>query len=77
MHHGSIQAALEAVGARLGAGRDVEILIVGGAAAILTDQLPAATTTGDVDLLKCHLPQDRDELLDAAAEVGRTCRQVG
>lgn len=71
MHGNSIRASLEAVGRCLGPGRVLEILIVGGAAGILTGQLSAATTTGDVDLLKCHLPQDRDELLDAAAAVGR------
>jgi len=67
----TIEQALRMVGQRLGAGRPVEILIVGGAAGVLTHQLPADWTTSDVDVMQFRPPQDIDEILDAAGEVGR------
>src|SRR5205085_4507326 len=59
------------VGMRLRLVRDVEILIVGGAAGVLTGELPAAWTTADVDVIHYRLPQDREDVLIAAADAGR------
>lgn len=66
----TIRLALRRVGERLGAGPDIEILIVGGAAGLLTGQLPGYMTTGDVDVMQVRPPDDA-ELLEAAGEVGR------
>lgn len=66
-----IRVALAELGRRLGLDRDVEILLVGGAAGVLIGELPPAWTTEDVDMIHCQLPQDRDAVLSAAAEVGR------
>ena len=49
----------------------MEILIVGGAAGLLTGQLAAAYTTGDVDMVRCHLAKDHDAVLEAAVAVAR------
>ena len=70
----AVRSALAQTGARLRLSRDVEILIVGGAAGMLTGELPATWTTADVDVIRCHLPQDRDAVLDAAAQAGRILR---
>jgi hypothetical protein len=67
----TIRTALAKLGERLRLERDVEILLVGGAAGVLTRELPAAWTTADVDVIHYRLPQDRDAVLIAAAEVGR------
>jgi hypothetical protein len=68
----NIRISLARVGAALNeVGRNVEILIVGGAAGLLTGQLPASWTTGDVDVMNCHLPADRELVLDAAERVAR------
>lgn len=67
----TIRTALVKLGERLRLDRDVKILLVGGAAGVLTGQLPAAWTTADVDVLHCRLPQDRDAVLEAAEVVGR------
>jgi hypothetical protein len=71
MDGSNIWSALEQVGKMLGFGRDIEILIVGGAAGLLTGQLPASWTTGDVDVMHCYLPADRELVLGAAEEVAR------
>ena len=68
----TIRAALAAMGERLRLNRDVEILIVGGAAGVLTGVLPAAWTTADVDVLHVHLPQDREAVFSAAVDACRT-----
>lgn len=67
----TIRSAFAAAGRRLKLDHDVEILIVGGAAGVLAGLLPATWTTSDVDAMHCHLPTDRDAVLDAAAEVGK------
>ena len=67
----TIRSALAATGRHLRLDRDVEILLVGGAAGVLTGLLPAAWTTADVDTIHCHLARDRDAVLDAAADAGR------
>lgn len=71
LNAGTIERALREMGRRLGAGERVEILIVGGAAAVLTGQLPAEWTTSDVDVLQFVPPKHIDEILDVAGEVGR------
>src|SRR4051794_34807694 len=66
----TIVKAFKALGARLASDREIEILLVGGAAGVLTGALPAAWTTADVDLIDVHAPKDRDAVLEAAAGVG-------
>ena len=46
-------------------------MLVGGAAGVLTGELPAAWTTADVDVIDCEMPQYRDLILEAAGEIGR------
>lgn len=65
----AIHDAFRRLGEALKVQRDVEILIVGGAAALLTGQLPDVWTTADVDLIHCRLPEDRDAVLEAAGQV--------
>lgn len=67
----SIRTALAKVGERLRLDRYVDILLVGGAAGVLTGALPPAWTTADVDLIHCRLPEDQEAVFAAAAEVGR------
>jgi len=69
----TILSGFVALGQRLKLSRHVEILIVGGAAGVLTGLLPAQWTTADVDTLDCQLPQDREAVL-AVAEV--VCRDL-
>ena len=64
-----IHEAFREMGKHLKVDRDVEILVVGGAAGVLSGELPGSWTTGDVDVIHCRLPQDREEVLDAAAAV--------
>lgn len=71
LNDAGIRTALAGLGERLRLDRGVEILLVGGAAGVLTGELPPAWTTADVDVIHCRLPQDRDALLAAAAEVAR------
>jgi hypothetical protein len=65
----SIRRGLSKLGERLGLDHDVEILIVGGAAGILTGELPAAMTTMDADAIYFSPAKDRDLVLDAAGEI--------
>jgi hypothetical protein len=67
----TIRHALELLGERLNLNRDVEIVLVGGAAGVLTGELPGAWTTADVDLIRCWRSEARDAVLAAAGEVGR------
>src|ERR1051326_1839227 len=71
MNLDGIRSALAKLGEKLRLDRDVEILLVGGAAGVLTQQLPPAWTTSDVDTIDCRPAHERDTVLDAAAEVGR------
>jgi hypothetical protein len=66
-----IVKALTALGARCKLDRKIEILLVGGAAGVLIGALPAAWTTADVDLLHVSAAEDRDTVLEAAADVAR------
>src|SRR2546428_10330860 len=72
-----IRSAFAKLGERLLLDRDVEILIVGGAAGVLSGELPPSWTTADVDLIHCSLPGDRDAVLASAAEVGRELSPPG
>lgn len=67
----TIRTALAALGRRLRLERDVEIVLVGGAAGVLTGLLPPAWTTADVDVIHCKLPEDREAIFAAAAEVAQ------
>lgn len=49
----------------------MEISIVGGAAGLLSHQLPPSYTTGDVDTLYFRPPTEVEEVLRAAAVVAR------
>jgi len=68
-----IRRALARVGELLASHpRDVRILIVGGAAGLLTGELPGgARTTADVDAVHYDPAGDRDDVLLAAEQVGR------
>lgn len=65
-----IKTALAAVGAELGVGKVIELLIVGGAAGLLNGELTGAYTTSDVDAMNVFPPNAWDQLQDAAAVVG-------
>ncbi len=67
LNDGGIRLALASLGKRLRLDRDVEILLVGGAAGVLIGELPAGWTTADVDVIHSPLPQDRDDVLRADA----------
>jgi hypothetical protein len=71
LNHDTIRAALAVVGERLRVGREVEILIVGGAAGVLTGVLPSWWNTSDVDVIHFRLAQDRDAVLTAAEEAAQ------
>ena len=71
LNDNTILAAFSALGRKLKLPRDVEVLLVGGAAGVLIRALPPAWTTGDVDAIRFYLPQDRDAVLEAAEDVGR------
>ena len=66
--------ALDGLGRRVRSERDIELLVVGGAAGMLTRLLPATWTTGDIDTMHCFLPTDRDAVFDAAADM---CHELG
>ncbi len=67
----TILHAFDAMGKRISDARWIDIFIVGGAAGVLTGELPSAWTTADVDLIHCHLPADSEEILNAAAAITR------
>jgi hypothetical protein len=64
-----IRKALAALGKELRA--PVQLLIVGGGAGVLTGELPGLWTTSDVDALEFRPPGEVEEVLRAAAVVGR------
>jgi hypothetical protein len=66
-----IRAALEATGRRLGDGPGIEVLVVGGAAALLNGFLRPERTTADVDVLNVDPSREDEALYEAAAFVGR------
>jgi hypothetical protein len=66
----TIKNALAAVGRVLPAGIEIEILVVGGAAIVLTGELHGDFATSDVDTMEVVPWQAREPLQDAAAKVG-------
>jgi hypothetical protein len=67
----TIRSALAAVGRHLTVRETIELLVVGGAAGLLSGELGGTYTTGDVDALKVLPPEDWEQLQDTAAEVGQ------
>ena len=70
LNNNTITEGLEALGRKLPQDRKFEILILGGAAGVLSGELPGIHTTGDVDVVHFRAAVDRDVVLDAAAKVG-------
>jgi nucleotide-binding universal stress UspA family protein len=66
-----IRRALSTLGRHLNVDHDVEILIVGGAAGILTGAFPPEVTTMDADAIWYRPPKDRELILETAAEISR------
>lgn len=69
-----LEAALRATGEVLEYASDVEILIVGGAAGLLTGQLPAARTTFDCDVM-VFVPAQAWHAVEQAGR--RVAKQLG
>lgn len=61
--------ALRRVGETLGSGPQVRLVIVGGAAGMLTDQFAARTTTGDVDAIHFRPAEAIHDIQEAAQRV--------
>ncbi len=60
------RSALVRLGAELGKGDSIEILIIGGAAGHLIGVLPPSMTTSDIDAIHFRPPGTVDEVLNAA-----------
>ena len=60
------RSALDRLGAELGDGNPIEILIIGGAAGHLIGVLPPSMTTSDIDAIHFRPPGTVDEVLNAA-----------
>ncbi len=71
MNGDTIKTSLAALGRELSAGDPVELVIVGGAAGLLTGQLSPAVTTGDVDAISV-LPADQWHRVQEAAALVTT-----
>jgi len=67
----AIRRGFTRLGERLAIDHDVEILIVGGAAGLLTGELPSTMTTMDAHAIWYRPSKDRDTVLETAAEVAR------
>ncbi len=65
-HGAVIRQALAALGDELRQGHAIEILVIGGAAGLLTRVLPPVITTSDVDTVNFRPPGDVEEVLHAA-----------
>lgn len=65
-----IKTALAALGKRFSTSAPIELLVIGGAAGLLSGELSGSTTTGDVDVLLILPPIEWDRMQDAAAKVG-------
>ncbi|MBL0870483.1 MAG: hypothetical protein IBJ18_07910 [Phycisphaerales bacterium] len=71
MESGAVEHALERLGQRLSFRTEVELLLVGGAAGMLTGVLPAGRTTTDCDVM-VYAPEDATWAVEsAAAEVAK------
>jgi hypothetical protein len=66
---GAIQKTLAALGDELGPGHRIEIVVVGGAAGLLTGVLPSTITTADVDAIHFRPPGDVEAVLAASESV--------
>lgn len=67
MHASALEAALRRLGEVLGESRDIEILVVGGAAGMLTGLLPPSRVTTDCDVM-IYMPEDALTHVELAAE---------
>lgn len=67
MDTSTLENALERLGTRLEFHREVELLIVGGSAGMLTGVLPAMRTTLDCDVM-VYLPEEAAGAVEHAAE---------
>lgn len=63
----AVEQALEKLGERFSYHTDVELLLVGGAAGMLTGLLPSARTTADC-VVMAYLPEDAMAAVEMAAE---------
>lgn len=63
----TVERALEKLGERLSYHTDVELLLVGGAAGMLTGLLPPTRTTTDCDVM-VYVPEDARSAVELAAE---------
>lgn len=64
-----ILKALQELGRQLGVGAKIEIVLVGGSAAVLAGLLPPSVTTADVDAIHFRPSGDVDVVLQAADAV--------
>lgn len=69
-----LETALRRLGALVSYHRDIEILLVGGAAGMMTGVLPGARTTTDCDVM-VYMPEDALAAVESAA--GRVAEELG
>ncbi len=74
MNTTTVEHALERLGERLAYHREVELLLVGGAAGMLTGLLPRTRTTTDCDVMS-YIPESAMTAVEAAAE--QVAEQLG
>lgn len=70
----TIEAAFRRLGELVAYHRKIEILLVGGAAGMVTDVLPAGRTTSDCDVM-VYMPQEALAAVEAAA--GHVAEEMG
>lgn len=66
MNTSTVESALRRLGAVLGDGPEIEILLVGGAAGMITGLLPSTRVTTDCDVM-AYLPPDTMVTVESAA----------
>lgn len=74
MNTTAVERALEKLGERFSYHTEVELLLVGGAAGMLTGLLPPARTTTDCDVM-AYVPEDAMGAVEHAAE--QVARELG
>ncbi len=74
MNTAAVEQALEKLGERFSYHTEVELLLVGGAAGMLTGLLPPARTTTDCDVM-AYVPEDAMGAVEHAAE--KVARELG